>query len=83
MVNSFRESLKYEDNYDVVKLLSIQRILENGIVSKEKISEAIKELSEVEKRKIIQLYMQQIQFVKNSINNYRCKIISKRKILNW
>lgn len=83
MVKSFRESLKYEDNYDVVKLLSIQRILENGIVSKEKISEAIKELSEVEKRKIIQLYMQQIQFVKNSINNYRCKIISKRKILNW
>lgn len=79
--NDFKASLKYDDNCDIVKLLKIQRKLDEGDINKEKIRSLISNLSEYEKNKIIQLYTKQINSLNNSINNYKYKIIKERKQL--
>jgi hypothetical protein len=77
--SEFRKSLKYETDYDMVKLLSIQRKIEANRNDEQIISKLISSLTKSEKDKLIQLYNSQILFLNNSINNYKNKIIKERK----
>lgn len=81
-INSFRESLRYNEGCDVVKLLKIQRELEKDEINKTTINKLIKDLSECEKRRILQMYVNQIELLNDAINNYRCRIINERKRLH-
>lgn len=81
-INSFRESLRYNEDCDVVKLLKIQGELEKDEINKTTINKLIKDLSECEKRKILQIYVNQIELLNDTINNYRCRIINERKRLH-
>ena len=70
----FRKSLKYEIDYDMVKLLNIQRKIEQYKNDKNEISKLIARLNSDEKEKIIQLYKNQIVLLNNSLCNYKNKI---------
>ena len=77
--SDFKNSLKYIDHYDNVKLLMIQRKLEKYKNDKQIISNLLDGLTEYEKNNLIQLYTNQIKLLNNSITNYKDKIIKKRK----
>ena len=77
--DDFKNSLKCDSNYDIVKLLMIQRKIEQCKNNEQIISNLISGLTEQEKYKLIQLYTSQIGSLNNSINNYKNKIIRERK----
>ena len=75
----FKNSLKYDSNYDIVKLFMIQRKIEQCKNNKQIISSLLFGLTEHERNKLVQLYTRQINSLNNSINNYKNKIIRERK----
>lgn len=81
-IGCFRESLRYEENYNVLKLLKIQKELEKDEINKVTINKLINDLSECEKRMILQMYINQIELLNNAINNCKNKIIYERKKLH-
>ncbi len=81
-IGCFRESLRYEERYNVLKLLKIQKELEKDEINKVTMNKLINDLSECEKRKILQMYINQIELLNNAINNCKNKIIYERKKLH-
>ena len=76
-----KNSLRYDSDYDFVKLLMIQRKIEQCKNNKKVISNLVSGLTEHEKNKLIQLYTSQICSLNNSVNNYKNKIIRERKMI--
>ena len=77
--SDFKNFLRYDNDYDVAKLLMIQRKIEQFKNDKKIISNLLAGLTWYEKNKLIQLYTSQIGSLNNSINNYKHKIIKERK----
>ena len=77
--SDFRNYLKYETDYDMVKILSIQRKIEENKNNEKIISKLLSNLTKSDKDKLIQLYNSQILYLNNSINNYKNKILKERK----
>lgn len=75
----FKNSLRCDYNYDIVKLLMIQRKIEQCKYNKQIISSLLFHLTEHERNRLVQLYTRQISSLNNSINNYKNKIIRVRK----
>ena len=73
--SDFRNYLKYETDYDMVKILSIQRKIEENKNNEKIISKLLSNLTKSDKDKLIQLYNSQILSLNNSINNYKNKIL--------
>ena len=76
-----KNSLRYDSDYDFVKLLMIQRKIEQCKNNKQIISNLVSGLTWYEKNKLIQLYTSQICSLNNSVNNYKNKIIRERKMI--
>lgn len=74
--NSFIKSIKYDEDPDIAKLLKIQDELEKKGINEANAYELTKDLSDIQKGKLENLYKEQISNYENSIE------ISKNKIMN-
>ena len=74
--NSFIKSIKYDEDPDIAKLLKIQDELEKKGINEANAYELTKDLSDIQKGKLENLYKEQISNFENSIE------ISKNKIMN-
>ena len=79
--NDFLNSIKYTEDPDKKDLLKIQEELEKMGINKENAFLLTKDLSEIQKKKLLDLYKEQIDSLNTSINNYKGKIIKIRKRL--
>lgn len=79
--NNFLNSLKYTEDPDKKCLLKIQKELERIGINKKNVFELTKELTEIQKKKLLELYKEQINSLNISINNYKGRIIKIRKSL--
>ena len=80
--NSFYNSIKFEEDPDISKLLKIQDELERRGINEKNAFELTKDLSEEQKKKLETLYKDQIKEFELSLENYKNKIISIRKKLD-
>ncbi len=79
--NNFLNSIKYTEDPDKKKLLKIQEELEKIGINKKNAFLLTKDLSEIQKKKLLDLYKEQINSLNTNINNYKGKIIKIRKKL--
>ncbi len=79
--SNFLNSIKYEEDPDKKNLFKIQEKLERIGISKENVFLLTKDLSVTQKKKLLELYKEQINSLNSSVNNYKSKIIKIRKSL--
>ena len=79
--NSFIKSIKYDEDPDIAKLLKIQDELEKKGINEENVYELTKDLSDIQKGKLENLYKEQISNFENSIEVSKNKIMNIRKKL--
>ena len=79
--NNFLNYIKYNEDSDKAILLNIQEKLEITGINKENVYLLTKNLSETQKKKLLELYRNQISSLNNNINIYKEKIIKIRKSL--
>ena len=79
--NNFLNYIKYNEDSDKAILLKIQEKLEITGINKENVYLLTKDLSETQKKKLLELYRNQISSLNNNINIYKEKIIKIRKSL--
>ena len=79
--NNFLNSIKYTEDPDKKNLLKIQKELEKIGINKENALLLTKNLSKIQKNKLLNLYKEQIDSLNTSINNYKEKIIKIKKRL--
>ena len=77
--NSFLERIKFEEDPDKAMLLKIQDDLEKNGINAENAYNLTKNLSDIQKSKLLSLYKEQIAFYKTSIEKYKNKILAIRK----
>lgn len=77
--NSFFKSIKFEEDPEKVMLLKIQDDFEKMGINKENAYKLTKDLTDSQKVKLENLYIEQIKNYETSINNYKNKIIDMRK----
>ena len=80
-INNFRSTIKYTEDPDRNKLIKIQEELERIGINKKNAFLLTKELSEIQKKKLLELYNEQIDSLNTSINNYKAQIVKIRKTL--
>lgn len=79
--NPFLKSVKFEEDPDKVMLLKIQDDLEIKGINGKNAYELTKNLSEVQKQKLLNLYEEQIKNYETSLKNHKAKILLIRKKL--
>ena len=79
--NSFIKSIKYDEDPDIAKLLKIQDELEKKGINEANAYELTKDLSDIQKGKLENLYKEQISNFENSIEVSKNKIMNIRKKL--
>ena len=79
--NSFIKSIKYNEDPDIAKLLKIQDELEKKGINEANAYELTKDLSDIQKGKLENLYKEQISNFENSIEVSKNKIMNIRKKL--
>lgn len=79
--NSFIKSIKYNEDPDIAKLLKIQDELEKKGINEANAYELTKNLSDIQKGKLENLYKEQISNFENSIEVSKNKIMNIRKKL--
>ena len=79
--NSFIKSIKYDEDPDIAKLLKIQDELEKKGINEANAYELTKDLSDIQKSKLENLYKEQISNFENSIEVSKNKIMNIRKKL--
>ena len=79
--NDFLNSIKYTEDPDKKDLLKIQEELDKIGINKKNAFLLTKDLSEIQKRKLLNLYKEQIASLNTNINNYKGRIIKIRKRL--
>ena len=77
--NSFLERIKFEEDPDKAMLLKIQGDLEKNGINAENAYNLTKNLSDIQKSKLLSLYEEQIASYKNSIEKQKNKILAIRK----
>ncbi len=77
--NSFLERIKFEEDSDKAMLLKIQDDLEKNGINAENAYNLTKNLSDIQKSKLLSLYEEQITAYKNSIEKQKNKILAIRK----
>lgn len=76
---NFKEKIKFEEDLEKKKLLTIQRKLEEGGMTLELANKLTKDLTSEEKLKLLELYKTQINDLEESLKNYKRKILEIRK----
>ncbi len=76
---NFKEKIKFEEDLEKKKLLTIQRKLEKGGMTLELANKITKDLTSEEKLKLLELYKTQINDLEESLKNYKRKILEIRK----
>lgn len=79
--NSFFKSIKFEEDPEEKMLLKIQDDFEKMGINIENAYKLTKDLTDSQKIKLENLYIEQIKNYETSINNYKNKIIGMRKQL--
>ena len=79
--NEFLKSVKFEEDPDKNMLLKIQDELERKGINKDNAYELTKNLTEVQKEKLLKLYEEQIKNYENSLENHRKNILAIRRKL--
>jgi len=79
--NSFFKSIKFEEDPEEKMLLKIQDDFEKMGINMENAYKLTKDLTDSQKVKLENLYIEQIKNYEMSINNYKNKIIGIRKKL--
>lgn len=79
--NSFFKSIKFEEDPEEKMLLKIQDDFEKMGINIENAYKLTKDLTDSQKTKLENLYIEQIKNYETSINNYKNKIIGMRKQL--
>lgn len=74
--NSFAEAIKFEQDPDREKLLNIQDEIEKRGINRKNVIELTKDLSDLQKQKLVALYKEQINALETSIKSYKNKIIA-------
>jgi len=77
--NSFLKNIQFEEDPDKATLLKIQEDLEEKGINAENIYMLTKNLSEIQKNKLLDLYEEQIKVYEASIKNYKNNIMAIRK----
>lgn len=77
--NSFFQSVKFEEDPDKSMLLKIQDDLEKNGINKKNAYELTKNLTELQKKKLLDLYKEQISKYETSISNHKNRILAMRK----
>ena len=77
--NSFLERIKFEEDPDKAMLLKIQDDLEKNGINAENAYNLTKNLSDIQKSKLLSLYEEQIASYKTSIEKQKNKILAIRK----
>lgn len=72
---NFLKSIKVFPDKEKEKLLRIQDEIEKNDITPEKVFELTKNLSDRQKSLLKQLYIEQIENLNNSVENYRKKIL--------
>jgi len=80
--NSFLQSIKFEQDPDIVRLLQIQDELERRGINEENAFELTKDLSEQQKQKLENLYKKQIRELESSLGIYKKQTIPIKQNLN-
>ncbi len=79
--SSFLKSIKFEENPEKTMLLKIQDDFEKMGINKENAYKLTKNLTDIQKAKLENLYIEQIKNFETSIKNHKNKIITMRKKL--
>lgn len=79
--NEFLKSVKFEEDPDKNMLLKIQDELEKKGINKDNAYELTKNLTEIQKQKLLKLYEEQIKNYENSLENHRKNILAIRRKL--
>lgn len=79
--NNFFKSIKFEEDPDKAMLLKLQDDFEKMGINRENAIILTKDLTDVQKQKLENLYKEQISNYELSISNYKNKIIAMRKRL--
>ena len=79
--NEFLKSVKFEEDPDKNMLLKIQDELERKGINKENAYELTKNLTEVQKEKLLKLYEEQIKNYEKSLENHKKNILTIRRKL--
>lgn len=79
--NDFFRTIKYEEDPDKYLLLKIQDDLEKKGINKDNAYELTKHLTEVQKKKLLNLYQEQIKRYEISIENHKRNILVIRRKL--
>ena len=79
--NLFLKNIKFEEDPDKAILLKIQDDLEKKGINEENAYNLTKNLTEIQKNKLLNLYEEQIEMYESSIKNYKNKILEIRKKL--
>ena len=73
--NTFVETLKFEEDKELKKLIEIQEELEKKGINKENVQELTKDLYEKQKQRLENLYKEQIKELEIKLQNSKNKII--------
>lgn len=76
--NPFFKSIKFKEDPDKAMLLKIQDDFDKMDINKENAFKLTKDLSDIQKQKLEDLYKKQIEEYEISINNYKNKIIAMK-----
>lgn len=79
--NSFLKSIKIDEDPDKNMLLKIQDDLETKGINEKNAYELTKDLSDIQKQKLLHLYEEQIKKYEISIENHKNRILAMRKKL--
>ena len=79
--NDFLKSVKFEEDPDKNMLLKIQDELEKKGINKDNAYELTKNLTQIQKEKLLKLYEEQIKNYENSLENHRKNILAIRRKL--
>lgn len=79
--NDFFKSVKFEEDPDKNMLLKIQDELEKKGINKDNAYELTKNLTQIQKEKLLKLYEEQIKNYENSLENHRKNILAIRRKL--
>jgi len=77
--NSFLKSIKFEEDPERVMLLKIQDDLEIKGITGENAYDLTKNLNDVQRQKLLNLYEEQIKNYEISLENYKRNILAIRK----
>ena len=73
--NTFIETLKFEEDKELKKLIEIQEELETRGINKDNVQELTKDLSKEQKQTLENLYKEQIKELEIDLENSKNKII--------